>query len=117
MATSKQFTTVDEYIKACPPDAQLILEELRRTIHKTAPGVVETINYGMPAFSLNGKCLVYFAVWKKHISVYPIPRGDEAFKKEIAPYVGGKGTVRFPLNQPIPYDLVEKIVWFQIAEQ
>jgi uncharacterized protein YdhG (YjbR/CyaY superfamily) len=117
MATSKQFATVDEYVQACPKDVQPILEELRQAIHKSTPGLVEMISYGIPAFSLNGKCLVYFAAWKKHISVYPIPRGDEAFKKELAPYIGGKGTVKFPLGQPIPYDLVVKIVNFQIAEQ
>jgi uncharacterized protein YdhG (YjbR/CyaY superfamily) len=116
MATSKQFTTINEYIQACPKDVQAILEELRRTILKAAPGAVETISYGMPTFDLNGKHLIFFSAWKKHLAVYPIPRGNEAFQKEIAPYVGGKGTVRLPLNQPIPYDLVEKIVKFQIAE-
>ena len=116
MAVSKQAATVDEYIQSFPEDVQPILEELRKTVHKAAPEMAETVSYGMPAFRLNGKCLIYLAAWKKHISLYPIPRGDEAFKKEIAPYIGGKGSLHFKLSQPIPYDLVEKVVRFQIAE-
>lgn len=116
MKNKKQFTTVDEYIKTFPDDVQIILEKLRQTIRKTAPEAVETISYQIPAFKLNGRDLVYFAAWKNHISLYPIPSGTEAFMQKLSPYIKGKGTMQFPLNKPIPYYLVEKIVEFREKE-
>jgi uncharacterized protein YdhG (YjbR/CyaY superfamily) len=106
----KQFTTVDEYINTCPEDVQIILEKIRQTIRKTAPEAVETISYQIPAFNLSGKYRVYFAAWKDHVAMYPIPASADTFKKELSPYLHGKGTIQFPLDKPIPYDLVEKIV-------
>lgn len=111
----KQFTTIDAYIKAFPEDVQRILEEIRQTIRKTAPRAIETISYGMPTFNLNDTYLVYFAAYKNHIGLYPLPLGNEALK-ELAPYQGAKGAVRFPLDEPIPYDLVKKIVKFRLKE-
>jgi uncharacterized protein YdhG (YjbR/CyaY superfamily) len=111
-----QFETIDEYIKTFPEDVQAILEKIRQTIRKAAPEAVETISYQMPAFKLNGRNLVYFAAWKNHIGFYPMPSGTEAFKKELSPYKGAKGSVRFPIEKPIPYDLVKKIVIFRVKE-
>ena len=113
---NEQFKTIDEYIKTFPPDVQKILEKMRQTIRKAAPEAVEAISYQMPTFKLNGKNLVHFAAFKKHIGFYPIPSGIEAFKKELSPYVSGKGSAQFPLDQPIPYDLVKKIVIFRVKE-
>ena len=80
------------------------LKRYERQYKKTAPEAVETIGYGIPSFNLNGRNLVYFAAWKYHISLYPIPSGDEAFQKELSQSVSGKGTTRFPFDKPIPYD-------------
>ena len=107
---------MDEYIQAFPGDVQSILEKIRQTIRKTAPEAVETISYQIPTFKLHGKYLVYFAAFKNHIGVYPIPSGTKSFEKELSPYIRGKGTVRFPLNKPVPYDLVNKIVRFRVKE-
>ncbi len=109
----KQFGTMDEYIKTFPKDVQSILEKMRQTIRKAAPEAVEAISYQMPTFKLNGKNLIHFAAFKNHIGFYPIPSGIEAFKKELSPYKQGKGSVQFPLDKPIPYDLVKKIVIFR----
>ena len=110
-----QFKTIDEYIKTFPEDVQIILEKIRQTIRKAAPEAVEAISYQMPTFKLNGN-LVHFAAFKDHIGFYPIPSGIEAFKEELSPYIRGKGTVQFPLDKPIPYELVEKIVIFRVKE-
>ena len=112
----KQFKTIDEYIEASPKDVQGILQRLRLTIRKAAPEAVETISYQMPTFKLNGKGLVYFAAFKNHIGLYPIPSGIEAFKKELSEYKLGKGSVQFPIDKPIPYDLVRRIVRFRARE-
>jgi uncharacterized protein YdhG (YjbR/CyaY superfamily) len=112
----KQFKTIDEYIKASPTDVQGILQSLRLTIRKAAPEAVETISYQMPTFKLNGKGLVYFAAFKHHIGFYPIPSGIEAFKKELSPYKQGKGSVQFPIDEPIPSALVRRIVRFRAKE-
>ncbi len=110
---NKQFKNIDEYIKTFPEDVQRILEKMRQTIQEAAPEVVEAISYQMPTFKLNGKNLVHFAAWENHIGFYPTPAGIEAFNKELLPYKGGKGTVKFPIENPIPYDLVKKIVMFR----
>ena len=112
----KQFKTIDEYINASPTDVQGILQSLRLTIRKAAPKAVETISYQMPTFKLNGKGLVYFAAFKNHIGFYPIPSGIEAFKEELSEYKLGKGSVQFPIDKPIPYDLVRRIVRFRARE-
>jgi uncharacterized protein YdhG (YjbR/CyaY superfamily) len=117
MTDKKQFTTVDEYISTFPVDTQAILEKMRQAIQKAAPDAIETISYNIPTFDLNGKHLVFFAGWKHHISLYPIPAGDEAFQQQIAHYKRVKSTVQFPLNKPVPYDLAEKIVTLLMMEK
>ena len=117
MTISKnQFKTMDEYIETFPKDVQKILEEMRQTIKKAAPEAVEAISYQMPTFKLNGKNLVHFAAFKNHIGFYPIPSGIEAFKEELSLYKQGKGSVQFPMDKPIPYDLVKKIVDYRAKE-
>ena len=107
---------IDEYIAGFPDDVQEMLEQIRMTIRKAAPDAEETISYQMPTFTLKGSYLVYFAAYKKHIGLYPAPRGIEEFKEELSAYDGGKGTVRFPLDKPIPFDLISKIVKFRVKE-
>jgi uncharacterized protein YdhG (YjbR/CyaY superfamily) len=106
---------IDEYIAGFPPDVQEILEKIRVTIRKAAPDAEETIKYQMPTFTLKGN-LVHFAAFKKHIGFYPVPTGIEAFKEELSLYEGGKGSVRFPLDKPIPFDLIIRIVKFRVKE-
>lgn len=112
----KQYKTIDEYIETFTKDVQSILEKTRETIRKAAPGAVEAISYQIPTFKLNDKNLVHFAAFKNHIGFYPTPSGIEAFKKELSQYKGANGSVQFPLNRPIPYDLLEKIVIFRSKE-
>jgi uncharacterized protein YdhG (YjbR/CyaY superfamily) len=107
--------TIDEYIAGLPNDVQEILEKIRMTIRRAAPDAEETIKYQMPTFTLKGN-LVHFAAYKKHIGLYPAPTGTEKFKNELSVYKGGKGSVRFPLDKPIPFDLISKIVKFRIKE-
>lgn len=108
-------TTIDDYIAGFPPDVQEILQKIRATIRKAAPQAEETIKYQMPTFTLHGN-LVHFAAFKNHIGFYPVPTGIEAFKRELSAYEGGKGSVQFPLDQPIPYGLISKIVKFRVKE-
>jgi uncharacterized protein YdhG (YjbR/CyaY superfamily) len=108
-------TTIDEYIAGFPQDVQEMLQQVRKTIRDAAPEAEETIKYQMPTFMLNGN-LVYFAAFKKHIGFYPIPSGIEAFKDELARYAQGKGSVRFPLDQPMPLDLIRRIVKWRVQE-
>jgi uncharacterized protein YdhG (YjbR/CyaY superfamily) len=108
--------TIDEYIALFPLEVGERLEKIRATIKKAAPKAEESISYKIPTFTLDGKYLIYFAAFKKHISVYPAPRGSEAFKEELAKYQGGKGTVQFPLDKPIPFSLVRTIVKFRVKE-
>lgn len=110
-----QFKTIDEYIRTFPADVQSILQKLRQTIQKAAPEAAEAISYQMPTFKLNGN-LVHFAAFKSHIGLYPAPSGIKKFEKELSQYVSGKGSVQFPLDQPIPYELVERIVLYRIKE-
>src|SRR3972149_3287384 len=106
---------IDEYIAGFPNDVQEILEKIRRTIRKAAPDAAETIKYQIPTFTLKGN-LVSFAAYKKHIGLYPAPRGTEKFQKELSVYKSAKATVRFPLDKPIPFDLISKIVKFRVKE-
>lgn len=107
--------TIDEYIADFPPEVQEILHKVRATIRKAAPSAEETIKYRMPTFTLKGN-LVHFAAYKQHIGFYPTPSGIEAFKAELAAYEGSKGAIRFPLDKPIPYTLIGKIVKFRVKE-
>lgn len=106
---------IDEYIASFPRDIQAILEKVRATIRKAAPEAEETIKYQIPTFTLNGN-LVHFGAFKTHIGFYPTAGGIEKFKKELSAYAGAKGTVRFPLDQPVPFDLISKIVKFRVQE-
>lgn len=106
---------IDEYIAGFPSDIRAILEKVRAVIREAAPGAEEAISYQMPTYKLNGN-LVHFAAFKKHIGLYPTPTGTEAFKKELSPYKAGKGSIQFPLDQPIPYDLIKEIVMFRVKE-
>jgi len=109
------FSTIDKYISTFPKDVQKKLESIRQTIKKSAPGAEETISYQIPAFKLNGP-LIYFAGFKNHVSLYPAPRAAAEFKKELSEYKGGKGTVQFPLDKPIPLSLIRRIVKYRIKE-
>jgi uncharacterized protein YdhG (YjbR/CyaY superfamily) len=106
---------IDEYIAGFPADIQEILEKIRMTIRKAAPDAEEAISYQMPTFKLKGN-LVHFAAFKNHIGFYPVPTGIEKFKKELSVYESGKGSVKFPLDKPIPYTLIAKIVKFRVKE-
>ena len=108
--------SIDEYIAGFPAQTQTVLGELRALIGETAPEATETISYAMPTFDLNGKHLVHFAGYEKHIGFYPVPSGIEAFKEELKSYKQGKGSVQFPLGQPLPLDLIRRIVEFRVAE-
>ena len=110
------FSSIDEYIASFPDEVQKILEELRATIKATAPNTKEKISYQIPTFELNGRNLIHFAAWKKHIGMYPIPAGSEAFEKELAQYMDGKGTLKFPLDKPLPLKLIREIVQFRVAD-
>ncbi len=117
MTTKKlRFTSMDEYIATFPDDVQKTLQKVRSTINAAAPKAEETISYEIPTFKLNGKYLIYFAGWKNHISVYPIPAGDAAFREAVEPYISGKGTLKFPLDEPIPYKLITQMVKLQMAD-
>lgn len=118
MATSTRMPaakTVDEYIKRYPTSVQRALQSLRKTIRKTVPRAEEVISYAIPGYKYHGM-LIFFAAFKDHISVYPAPRENAAFKKELSQYKGGKGTVQFPIGQAIPHDLIARIVQFRMKE-
>ncbi len=107
--------SIDDYIAGFSPEVQAILQHIRLTIRKAAPDVQETISYQIPAFKLNG-ALVYFAAFKNHIGFYPPVRGDARLEKMVSRYAGEKGNLRFPLDQPIPYDLIERIVKLRVKQ-
>jgi len=111
----QKVTTIDEYISQCSKDVQSLLQKLRQTIKEAAPEAEEAISYGIPTFKLRGN-LVHFGASKNHIGFYPTPTGIEAFKKELSQYEGAKGSVKFPLNKPLPLDLVTRIVEFRVKE-
>lgn len=114
-ATRSIYKTIDEYIAALPQKAQAIMEEIRATIQEAAPEAQETINYGIPTFTLKGN-LVHFAAFPHHIGFYPTPSGIEKFKDELSAYESAKGSVKFPLDQPIPFQLIGEIVAFRVRE-
>ena len=107
--------SIDEYIASFPEETQKILQKLRAAIKAAAPGAQEKISYQMPAFAQKG-ILVYFAAWKNHIGFYPTSSGTQAFKQELSAYKNSKGSVKFPLDKPLPLDLISNIVRFRVAE-
>jgi len=110
------FQSIDEYIASCPEDSRAYLKQIRKLIHSMVPDAKEKISYQIGCFELNGKNLIHFAGWKKHVSLYPIPAGSDAFNKKIAKYTDGKGTVKFPLDKPLPIKLIERAVKYQLAD-
>ena len=109
------FTSIDEYIATFPKEIQRILQSLRATIKAAAPEAEEKISYQMPTFALHGN-LVHFAAWKTHIGFYPAPSGIQEFAQELAKYEGAKGSIKFPLNEPLPLELIRNIVKFRVVE-
>lgn len=112
---SSQASSVDEYISGFPKNIQDILEQVRATVKKAAPGAEEAIKYAIPTLTLKGN-LVHYAAFKNHIGFYPAPSGTEEFKTELSAYKSGKGSVQFPLDKPMPLTLITKIVKFRVRE-
>lgn len=110
MPAESQSITVDDYISAFPADVQEILSEVRRRARHAVPDAGEMIKYGMPAITFGGRYAVYYSGWKAHLGLYPVPELDEALAAEVAPYRAKTSTLQFPYRQPIPYDLIEKII-------
>jgi uncharacterized protein YdhG (YjbR/CyaY superfamily) len=116
MAPNKTiFTNVDEYIASFPKETQKILEQIRAAVQIAAPEAVETIKYQMPTFTLNGN-LIHFGAFSKHIGIYPAPKGDDAFRKELSVYKSMKSTIKIPLDKPMPLELITRIVKLRIKE-
>ena len=111
----KSVTTIDEYIETFPIDVQKVLQQIRRTIKSSAPNAEEAISYMIPTFKLYGN-LVHFAAYKNHIGFYPASSGVRTFAKELTPYKTSKGTIQFPIDQPMPLGLISKIVKFRVKE-
>ena len=109
------FQSIDEYIAACPPESQDYMKQIRKLIRRLVPDAKERISYQIAAFERNGKNIIHFAGWKKHVSLYPVPAGSEAFERQIAKYVDGKGTVKFPLDEPLPIKLIERVIKLHLA--
>lgn len=112
---SSEINTIDEYINQYPEEIQIILETIRKLIHEIVPEATEKISYQMPTFYLNGN-LVHFAAFNHHIGFYPTPTGIEAFSEDLAKYKSGKGSVQFPLDEPMPLDLITRIVKYRVDE-
>lgn len=115
-STKPRISPIDEYISQFPKEIHSILERLRKTIKESAPNTEETISYRMPTFDMNGKHLVHFAVFKNHIGFFPTPSAIIAFKNELSEYNTSKGTIQFPIDKPIPFNLIKKIVIFRVEE-
>lgn len=113
---STKFTSINEYIVTFPPTTQHILQQLRNSIKKTVPQATESISYNIPTFKLNGKNLVHFAAFEKHVGFYATPTGHAAFEDELSKYKQGKGSVQFPLSDPLPIDLIIRIIKFRVTE-
>jgi uncharacterized protein YdhG (YjbR/CyaY superfamily) len=116
MASRSTATTIDEYIAGFPPETQRVLREMRALIRETAPAASETISYAIPTFDLGGRHLVHFAGYERHTGFYPGASGIAAFRAELASYKHAKGSVQFPLAEPLPRDLIHRIVAFRVAE-
>jgi uncharacterized protein YdhG (YjbR/CyaY superfamily) len=108
--------SVPAYLSAFPPAVKKMLQQLRTLIRNSLPEAEESISYDIPCYKLKGKPVIYFAGFKNHVSVYPAPRGMEPFKTELAAYKGGKGTVQFPLNEPLPLELIARMVAFRLEK-
>ena len=111
------FQSVDEYIASFPAEVQAILEQVRSTIHAVVPGAGEKISYQIPTITLDGKALMYFSGWKNHISLYPLPPLSDDLATEVDPFLSGKGTLKFPLTKPIPYDLITRLTKAFVASR
>ncbi len=111
-----EYADIDQYIATFNGDTRIVLEKIRATIRQEAPGAEEAIRYGIPTFRQDGQNLVHFAAFADHTGFYPTPSGIEKFARELSPYTTGKGTVRFPHGQPVPYDLIAEIVRFRVGE-
>lgn len=107
--------SIDDYIAGFPAEVQQILQRIRRTMLDGAPGTTEAISYGIPTLMLDGRYLLYFAGWKRHVSIYPAPAADEALARDMAPYAAAKSTLQFPLRQPMPYELIGRIAAAALA--
>ena len=116
MATRSTASSIDEYIAGFPPETRKMLKELRALIRASAPDATETISYAIPTFDLNGRHLVHFAGYEKHVGFYPTASGIDAFKEELKHYKSSKGSVQFPLGQPLPTGLIRRIVEYRVAE-
>ena len=114
---AEKFTTVDGYVASFPLEVQAILEAARRAVHKAAPGAEEVISYQIIAFKVDGRRMVYLGGWKNHVGLYPIPAFDQEFEEQVAPYRAAKDTLRFPLHEPIPYDLISQVVTQLVLRQ
>lgn len=110
------FQSIDEYIAACPEQSQSYVQKIREIVKSVAPKAKEKISYQIACFELNGKNLIHFAGWKKHVSMYPIPAGTKEFTKEISKYADGKGTIKFMLDKPLPIKLIRQVVKFRVID-
>ena len=117
MTVAEKFETVDEYLKSFPSEVQTILNKARRAVRKAAPGAEEVISYQIIAFKVDGQRMVYLGGWKHHVGLYPIPVFDDEFEDEVSPYRAAKDTLRFPLAQPIPYEVIEQVVTRLLSRQ
>ena len=117
MATELRFSSIDDYIASLPRESQAVASQLRALVHDTVAGVTERISYDMPTFDLKGQPMIYFGAWKKHIGFYPATgRVVAHFGDEFAPYKLGPGTIKFPLDKPMPVDLIRRIIAFRADE-
>lgn len=116
MAEDSAQSPIDDYIARFPTETQVVLQRIRAIISESAPGAVETMSYGIPTFDLQGKHLVHFGGFAKHVGFYPTPTGTEAFKEELSHFKSGKGSVQFPLGQPLPEGLIRRMVEFRVKE-
>jgi uncharacterized protein YdhG (YjbR/CyaY superfamily) len=117
MTGAPQYKTVNEYIADLPKDVQAVVKKVRQTLRAAAPGAKETISYNIPTLTLDGKYLIYFAGFKNHVSVYPAQIEGTGLEKQLSAYVAGKGTLKFPLDEPIPYALIARYVKFRVRER
>lgn len=110
------FQSIDEYIAACPEQSQSYVQKIRKIVKSAVPKAKEKISYQIACFELNGKNLVHFAGWKKHVSMYPVPAGNEAFNEEISKHADGKGTIKFMLDKPLPIKLIRQVVKYRVID-
>ena len=107
--------SIDEYISTFPEATQVLLQELRRRVLAALPEAEERISYQIPTFAVDGQYVIYIAGWKNHVSIYPVPGDDEALEAELAPYLSGQSTIKLPLKQPVPWELVDRAIEAQVA--